>query len=441
MTDKPQKVVKEGWCTKLGEVFKTWKKRWFVLSGNTLNYYADNTCKTLKGTIQLSPEYEINRYPQCKKQPAFSINTFNRLYQIVAPNEVEINEWIQVLNKAKLKSSSNDKVTLDDFDVKITIGKGAYGKVTLVQNKFDHKYYALKSLNKKLLQENDLIERTLRERDTLMKIHSPFLVSAHYSFQTDTHIFLAQDFMPGGELFSRMAQVDIIDEEQVKKYMAMLILGVGELHSAGIIHRDLKPENILFDEKGYLKISDFGLVQFEIKKQNTTTTFCGTPEYIAPEIYLEQPYGRSVDWWALAVISFRMLFGVLPFNGSNFMEIAENVVNQDLSIPDNSDVSANGKDLMRKLLIKDPAKRLGSGEDDYKEIQSHPWFDSFPWEQLLEGDLPMDYVPDINEKNLGSNFENIFTTLKTDVTPLDPKEVNEETQQQLQGFTMVNEDN
>ena len=437
MLNQSQPILKEGWCTKLGEVFKTWKKRWFVLEGSTLRYYSDNSInRVLKGEIELKPEYEIKRCPQCKKQPAFSINTLRRLYQIVACNPVDCDDWITILNTAKLGRSS-DKVSLDDFNIIKTIGKGAYGKVTLAQNKFDGKFYALKSLCKQNLQENDLIDKTIRERDTLMKVHHPFLVRAHYAFQSDTHIFLAQEFLPGGDLFSRLEQVKTVSENQTKNYIAMLILAVGELHSNGIIHRDLKPDNILFDEKGYLKITDFGLVQFEIKKGKTTDTFCGTPEYIAPEILEDKPYGRSVDWWALGIITYKMLYYAFPFYNANTSEMYLSIINDPFQFPENSEISENAKDFITKLLIKSPEQRLGSSDDDYKELQRHPWFEGFQWDQLLEKNIPMEYMPKINESNITSNFEKEFTDMPAAVTPQDANQVSATTQLKFQGFTMV----
>ena len=263
MSSKEQsKIIKEGWCTKLGGIFKTWRRRWFILEGTTLKYYVAKEYN-LKGVIELKPEYEICRFPQCKRQPAFSINTENRLYQIVPQTEEDADEWVKVLNNAIGKGPK--KVSLNDFIIIKTLGQGTYGKVTLAQSRLDQQYYALKSISKELLQKYSLVESTIRERDTLMKIHHPFLVSAAYSFQSDTYIFLAQEFIPGGDLFTRLREVSILSETQARYYVAMLLLGIGELHKHGIIHRDLKPDNILLDQKGYIKISDFGLVKSNIE--------------------------------------------------------------------------------------------------------------------------------------------------------------------------------
>lgn len=440
MSKQSLPILREGWCTKLGEVFKTWKKRWFVLEGTMLRYYSDNTNnKILKGEIELKPEYEIKRCPQCKKQPAFSIDTFRRVYQIVALNPTDCDEWINILNTAK-HGKSGDNVSINDFNIIKTIGRGAYGKVTLAQNKFDGKLYALKSLCKQNLQENDLVEKTIRERDTLMKVHHPFLVCASYAFQSDTHIFLAQEFLPGGDLFTRLEHVKTIGESQAKNYIAMLILAVGELHSNGIIHRDLKPDNILFDEKGYLKITDFGFVQFEIKKGKTTDTFCGTPEYIAPEILLDKPYGRSVDWWALGIITYKILYYIFPFYNSNISEMYLSIINDSFQFPINAEISENAKDFINKLLIKNPEERLGSGEEDYKELQAHPWFDGFQWDQLLKRNIQMEYVPQVSNSNITGNFEKEFTDIPAGVTPQDPNQVTATTQLKFHDFTLINDD-
>lgn len=458
-------IIKNGWCTKLGGFFKTWKRRWFVLQGNTLSYYTDKD-QALKGTILITPDCQIDKYPQCKKQPAFCIQTAKRLYQLVPTTEQEVDEWIKVLNEVKNgKNSINDqnnnavnnnetnnndnrntdnkdtkpaeKVTLDDFEIIKTLGRGSYGKVTLAKNKHDNQIYALKSISKEVLQQYSLIDSTIRERDTLMKIHHPFLVSAHYAFQSNTHIFLAQEFVPGGELFNYLINVQTVSEDVARNYTAMLLLAIGELHKHGIIHRDLKPDNILLDEKGYIKITDFGLVKYDIKEGNTASSFCGTPEYMAPEIIQEEAYGRPVDWWALGILTYQMLIGCPTFYDNNRNAMFESILNDDPEYPEEVSFSNDAIDFINKLLIKDPKTRLGSSEKDYVELQEHPWYKDFNWEMLLEKKIQMEYIPKVSSSNDASNYTD-FSNVTPTVTPHDPDLISSETQNMLQGFTYVN---
>lgn len=432
-------IIKEGWCIKLGGVFKTWRKRWFVLQGATLKYYSAKD-EELKGEIQIKPDNVISKYPQCKKPHAFSINTENRLYQIAAPSEEELDEWIKVLNNAKVGKSPSKKVTLNDFIIIKTLGQGTYGKVTLVQNKSDRQYYALKSISKELLQKYNLIDSTIRERDTLMTIHHPFLVSAHYSFQNDTYIFLAQEFIPGGDLFSRLRDVSILKEKQAQYYCAMLLLGIGELHKHKIIHRDLKPDNILLDQTGYIKISDFGLVKFGVADGNAANTFCGTPDYMAPEIIQHEPYGAPVDWWALGILTYQMLFGFPTFFHNNRNEMYKLILKEEPEYPEETDISSEAIDFINKLLIKNPNNRLGSGGQDYIELQQHPWFNGFQWDMLLDKQIKMDYIPHIEKSNLTEHFDHEFTSITPGPTPVDPDLINSGTQRAFQDFTLINDE-
>ena len=449
MSDESQPILKQGICSKLGGQWKNWKQRWFVLKGSTLYYYAKPDCKVLKGLIQLNSVNEVAIYPECKKPHAFRLTMSNRQYEISCSSDEEANSWVSTISQV-IKSLNNspgatsrsdspdDLVSLSDFHQIGLLGRGAYGRITLCKYKDSDKLYALKSLSKQFLQENDLIERTKRERDTLMTINHPFLVGAEYSFQTDTHIFMALQYVPGGDMFSLLARGELIEENQSRNYIAMLILAIGDLHANGIIHRDLKPENIMIDADGYLKITDFGLVHYDKNDQSTGTTFCGSPEYMAPEIVTQKPYGRQVDWWALGVIGFRMLFGSSPFWSPNDTIIYNNILNRDPDFPFNSDVSADGEDFICRLLNKDPQQRLGCGQSDFKELQEHPWFEGFAWDDLLNKKLKMQYIPDIKSQTDISNFDFAYTAQSTSLTYVDPTAIDAETQNQLSNFTLQN---
>ncbi|KAH0795400.1 AGC family protein kinase [Histomonas meleagridis] len=238
-------VIKQGYAGKLGGIFKTFRKRWFVLQGEELKYYK-------------KPGHRVVGFINIKE--GIFRREMKRVHNMIYSTPQEAKEWLKALTIVKKKKKKAD-VKITDFTVLKVIGRGAYGKVQLVRHNGDGQIYALKSLSKRLLAQYDLIGRTLTERNTLITANHPFITSARYSFQSDTKLFLALEYVPGGELFARLREERKFPEHRVKLYVAQLTLAIGYLHSIGIIHRDLKPENILVDKDGYLKITDFGLAK------------------------------------------------------------------------------------------------------------------------------------------------------------------------------------
>ncbi len=191
------------------------------------------------------------------------------------------------------------------------IGKGYFGKVSQVKYKEDGKIFALKSLKKNKLKEAKHIQHTKTERKILEFVHHPFIVSLKFAFQSETKLYLVMDYYNGGELFLHLRKNNRFQEEQAKFYLAQIILAIEFLHSNKIIYRDIKPENIILDDMGYIKLTDFGLAKDEIQDEVGTQTFCGTPEYLAPEIIRGDKYGKSVDIWCMGILLYEMLFGLV----------------------------------------------------------------------------------------------------------------------------------
>ncbi|KAK8848115.1 RAC-gamma serine/threonine-protein kinase [Tritrichomonas musculus] len=454
------KTIKEGWMTKLGGTHKSWKKRWFTLVGTKLTYYVDQTGKKEKGTIDLKQATGVDEAPEAKKPNSFKIVVpSKRTFILICNNEQEKKEWMSEIKKvisgdSGSKAASPSKAsasspsspappktgvasanTIDDFTPIRVLGRGTYGKVMLVRCKKDGQLYAMKSMSKKILQETGQTQQTLHEKDVLLKTVHPFLVFAHSTFQTGAKIFIILDYVPGGELFGRLKEEGQFNEDRTRLYAAEILLGLGFLHSKGLIYRDLKPENILVDAQGHAKITDFGLVKEGMNAKSTTTTFCGTPEYIAPEMLQQQPYTKSVDWWAFGILVFEMLTGMPPFYDENVNKMYRMVISADVDFP--SFISGPAKDLITQLLSKDPDTRLGSGEDDYKAIQKHPFFKSLNWDDVLSKKYKPEWVPQIKEETDTTNFDTEFTTEEAVVSYEDASLIDQNTQDEFNGFTCV----
>jgi serine/threonine protein kinase len=305
--------------------------------------------------------------------------------------------------------SSHDtvkKVKIDDFKVLKVIGRGSYGKVCLVEYIPTKEIYAMKSLKKDILIEQDQIEGTLLEKKILQSINHPFLCGLVFCFQTEERIYFVMPFISGGELYQHLKKFKNFDENKVRFYGAQIAIGLDYLHSKGIIYRDLKPENILMDTNGYLKLADFGMAK-ELKPQEKAETFCGTPEYLAPEVIAQVGHDKSADWWSFGIILYEMLFGIPPFYTDNLNKMYEMIQKSPIKYPKRIQISEDAKDIINKLLEKDPNKRLGTG--GLKEIKEHPFFASIDFDEILAQKVPAPFVPEVEDSQDVQNFDEEFT--------------------------------
>jgi serine/threonine protein kinase len=434
-----------------------------VLKGAELSFFDERGGKR-GGTLNLTGA-TCYADESCKRQPAFAVKIGNKVSQFPVKNLQDRDRWVDRIKSqapagtprtsssgkkdapaassksiAKSKSapqvqpSDPQKVSLELFTLNKVLGRGGYGKVQLVTYKPTGEHFAMKSLSKKRLAEMNLIERTVTERDVLLKLNHPFLVGARFSFTTDTKVFLVMDYVPGGELFQRLRFEHSFDESRVKLYTAELVLAISHLHTLGVVHRDLKPENILVDRNGNLKITDFGLVKDKLDKNDTTGTFCGTPEYIAPEIVSSRPYNHMVDWWAIGCLTYEMLYGGPPFSDDNTARLYHAILNSDIRFPDRSH-EANS--LIRGLCTKNPAERLG--KNGVEEIKAHPWFNGLDWQALFECRVEMPWKPDIKSATDVSQFDEEFTAEPAVLTYEAGGDVPDDVNEQLKGFTATNE--
>lgn len=300
-----------------------------------------------------------------------------------------------------------DKVTLDNFVMLSVIGKGSYAKVVLVKKKDTSEIFALKILKKKHIERRKQEEHVITERNVLVGIKHPFIVKLTYSFQNERKLFFVLEYCPGGELFNLLQKRKQFTEDQTKFYSAQIILAIEHLHKNDIIYRDLKPENVLVDDKGYVRITDFGLSKMGVKGGKDATSVCGTPEYLAPEILFKMGHGKAVDWWTLGAIIYEMLTGLPPFYTTNREELFERIKFGSLKFP--ATLSPAAKNLLEGLFQKNPEKRLGSGPEGAKGIKEHPWFAGVNWLAIERKEIKAPFVPVVKSDIDVSNFDPEFT--------------------------------
>ncbi|KAM5282477.1 LOW QUALITY PROTEIN: ribosomal protein S6 kinase alpha-2-like [Hipposideros larvatus] len=276
-----------------------------------------------------------------------------------------------------------EKADPSQFELLKVLGQGSYGKVFLVRKVKGPdagQLYAMKVLKKATLKVRDRV-RSKMERDILAEVNHPFIVKLHYAFQTEGKLYLILDFLRGGDLFTRLSKEVMFTEEDVKFYLAELALALDHLHSLGIIYRDLKPENILLDEEGHIKITDFGLSKEAIDHDKRAYSFCGTIEYMAPEVVNRRGHTQSADWCSFGVLMFEMLMGSLPFQGKDRKETMALILKAKLGMP--QFLSMEAQSLLRALFKRNPCNRLGAGIDGVEEIKRHPFFVTIDWNKML----------------------------------------------------------
>uniref|UniRef100_A0A8C4NK21 Ribosomal protein S6 kinase n=1 Tax=Dicentrarchus labrax TaxID=13489 RepID=A0A8C4NK21_DICLA len=318
-----------------------------------------------------------------------------------------------------------ERVGIENFELLKVLGTGAYGKVFLVRKVSGHdagKLYAMKVLKKAtIVQKAKTAEHTRTERQVLEHIRqSPFLVTLHYAFQTDTKLHLILDYVNGGELFTHLVQRVRFKEQEVALYSGEIVLALEHLHKLGIVYRDLKLENILLDSSGHIVLTDFGLSK-EFDQMERAFSVCGTIEYMAPEIVEggESGHDKAVDWWSLGVLMYELLTGGSPFtvdgDENSHTDIAKRISKKDPPFP--KDMGPLAKDVIQRLLIKDPKKRLGSGPSGAENVKKQPFYQKINWEDLAAKKVPAPFKPVIRDELDVSNFAEEFTEMDPTYSP------------------------
>uniref|UniRef100_A0A1I8ANT6 Serine/threonine-protein kinase Sgk1 n=1 Tax=Steinernema glaseri TaxID=37863 RepID=A0A1I8ANT6_9BILA len=297
----------------------------------------------------------------------------------------------------------------------------------------------MKVLDKDHIKKRNEVQHVMAERNVLISnFNHPFLVSMHYSFQTPEKLYFVLDSLNGGELFFHLQQEKHFKEPRARLYAAEIASALGYLHGMNVIYRDLKPENLLLDRKGHVVLTDFGLCKEGIRPNDTTETFCGTPEYLAPEVILKKPYDRTVDWWCLGTVLYEMLFGLPPFYSQDRTEMYDRIINQKLTISQLA--SANSRDILTNLLQKDRTKRLGAVHD-FKEIQRHPFFKEIDWVKLDRREIKPEFVPPVKDEYDLSFIDSEFTQVRPNPASLIPPNALSHQDLDFLGFTYCNKNN
>lgn len=445
---------KQGWATKQGGRIQTWRRRWFVLKGQHLHYYKNPSDTQAAGSIELAGCTVAPANVGGGKANGFQISgSVVRTFNIHCDTADERDEWCQAITQAisgaakgaeeavgdtfDLGAVKSQKVGLDDFDLLKVVGRGAFGKVMLVRKKDSGALYAMKILAKDMLIKRNQVARTKAESRILRAVEHPFVVGLKFGFQTDTKLYLVLDYVNGGDLFVHLQHRRRFTAEQARLYTAEMVLAFEHLHELGIAYRDLKPENILMGCDGHICLTDFGLSKEHMTAADTTNSFCGTPEYLAPEILQTgQGYTKDVDWWSLGILIYEMMVGKPPFYSDNVNDMYEKILQDELTFPPGVNVPEDAKDLIRKLLIRTPEKRLGYGAADASVIKPHPFFGSIDWNALMKKEVPPPFKPDIKGETDVSNFDPIFTQEAAVLTVVDTH-LDAKAQQQFSGFTYV----
>lgn len=336
-------------------------------------------------------------------------------------------------SKGGKKSS---KHSISDFDIVKPISRGAYGAVFLAQKKTTGDIYAIKTLKKQETILKNQAKFVDNERNILTLTDNPFVVKLFYTFQSQYHLYMVMEYLPGGDLFSLLKNLGSFEEEAARVYTAEIILALEYLHNNKIVHRDLKPDNILITRNGHIKLTDFGLsaigllekqdrlrsssinpkrasVRTEQTESVADNAQVGTPEYMAPEILLGLGGGEMVDVWALGCILYEFLVGLTPFYGDSIEEVFENILSGNIMWPEEEEFSNDAQDAICKLLICSPADRI-----TIKALKKHPWFKPINWDTVLSSTPP--FVPQFDDSNDTSYFE-----ARNDVFKFDDKLLND----------------
>uniref|UniRef100_A0A8D3CK04 cGMP-dependent protein kinase n=1 Tax=Scophthalmus maximus TaxID=52904 RepID=A0A8D3CK04_SCOMX len=309
--------------------------------------------------------------------------------------------------KAKYEAENHffSGLKLSDFNIIDTLGVGGFGRVELVQLKNEEaKTFAMKILKKRHIMDTRQQEHIRSEKHIMTEAHSDFIVRLYRTFKDRKYLYMLMEACLGGEVWTILRDRGSFEDSTTRFYTACVVEAFAYLHAKGVIYRDLKPENLILDSRGYAKLVDFGFAK-KIGVCKKTWTFCGTPEYVAPEIILNKGHDVSADYWSLGVLMFELLTGSPPFSGPDPMKTYNVILRGIDMIEFPKKISKNAASLIKKLCRDSPSERLGNLKNGVKDIQKHKWFEGFNWEGLRKGTLTPPITPDVSSPTDTSNFD------------------------------------
>lgn len=305
----------------------------------------------------------------------FTLKNKEETVQFAADSQKSLENWVIGLKSITL----NDRTySMKEFRIIKKVGSGYFSKVYLVEHRSTKKKYALKSIHKSFLISENKVESAIAEKDILVRTQHPFVVGMKFSFQNEKKIYFGLEYVPGGDLFKLIESPKTLPLEHIRFYLCEIMLALKYLHSIGVIYRDLKGENVLMGKDGHIKLSDFGLSKL-LKKDNnddTTKTFCGTTEYLAPEMIELKKYDYSIDWWALGILAYELTYKVTPFYDQKTRKVYDKILHSEPKFAPNANPDFVG--FVKSCLTKNPAQRPG-----FEQLKNHPFFKGVKWDDFL----------------------------------------------------------
>lgn len=326
---------------------------------------------------------------------------------------------------------------IEDFNLLKVLGKGSFGKVLLCELKETKQAFAIKALKKDVVLEDDDVECTMVERRILaLATRHPFLTHLHSAFQSQDHLFFVMEYLGGGDLMFHIQTVGKFDETRSRFYAAEILCGLEFLHGRGIVYRDLKLDNVLLDADGHIKLADFGMCKEGISESKKATTFCGTPDYIAPEILKGWRYDSAADWWSFGVLLYEMLIGQSPFAGEDEEDLFDSICRDKVHYP--KWISQPAEDCLSQLFERTPMERLGYRNGTNPAIRNHKFFERIDWVKLEDRRVAPPFKPNVGSDHDTNNFDPDFTMEAPRFTPTDKDLLQSMDQGQFRGFSFVN---
>ncbi|CAD8157658.1 unnamed protein product [Paramecium octaurelia] len=387
------------------------------------NFMKKEQTKQGQVTVKLYVNNEFSQqiqYPTCNQTVNQLVNYLRNLLnqtQIVGFQTLESNIYLdyylttnkdlavlsnQTLSLKPLYGIYQNGINLDSFYFLQCIGIGGFSRVYLVRYKFNGQFMALKMISKSFIEQHDKFQIVQNERDIMVHLANnnnshPNLCKLLCAFETKNWVCFAMEYCPGGELFQQLKRVKKMDEQQAKFYFSQVCMAIHHLHENKVIYRDIKPENILIDSEGHIKLADFGLAKPNVEDDKMAYSFCGSPEYMAPEMLLKSGHNYQIDHYCLGALLYELLTGLPPYYSNNPEQIYQNILSHDQPLP-NKNLSSEAKDLINRLLQKDTQNRLGRNYGIY-EILKHPWLQEFSLYKLINRSYDPPFKPDLFKMN------------------------------------------